>query len=356
MTDICTTPLAFPSADGASTVRGVLWQASSGSAAEQPRAIVQLIHGMAEHIGRYEAFARFLAEQGFAVCGHDHIGHGGTADAPERLGLMPAKDGADVLVADVQGLRERVAARFPSGTPYFMFGHSMGSLVLRCYLPVHGQGLAGAVICGTAMPPRLVSKAGNLLARAVVALRGADAKSALLHRLADGAYSHAIPDARTPFDWLSRDPEVVDAFAADERAGFMFSAGAYAALTGAAYRAAAPAAFEGVPKGLPVLVMAGDHDPVGDDGRAPERVARRLEQAGVRDVTLVLYPGMRHEVLNEVGREEVWADVLAWLEAHEGSGREGEGSALAAQPAAPADQLATAPAQLSAAPEGGERP
>ncbi len=313
--DIQTMPFGFPSADGTSTVHAVLWQSAAVAAGQPPRGVVQLIHGMAEHIGRYDGFARFLAAQGFAVCGHDHIGHGATAATPERFGLMPPEEGADIMVADAHCLRKRVTARFAQGTPWFMFGHSMGSLVLRCYLPRYGCGLAGAVICGTAMPPRLVSKAGNLLARAVVAWKGPDAKSPLLHRLADGAYSRAIPDARTPFDWLSRDPAVVDAFIADETAGFMFSAGAYATLTEAAYRAAAPAAFRNVPKDLPVLVMAGDRDPVGDNGRAPARVARRLERAGVQDVSLALYGGMRHEVLNEVGREEVYADVLAWIEA-----------------------------------------
>ena len=225
--DIQTMPFGFPSADGTSTVHAVLWQSAAVAAGQPPRGVVQLIHGMAEHIGRYDGFARFLAAQGFAVCGHDHIGHGATAATPERFGLMPPEEGADIMVADAHCLRKRVTARFAQGTPWFMFGHSMGSLVLRCYLPRYGCGLAGAVICGTAMPPRLVSKAGNLLARAVVAWKGPDAKSPLLHRLADGAYSRAIPDAHTPFDWLSRDPAVVDAFIADEASGFMFSAGAY---------------------------------------------------------------------------------------------------------------------------------
>ncbi len=219
--DIQTMPFGFPSADGTSTVHAVLWQSAAVAAGQPPRGVVQLIHGMAEHIGRYDGFARFLAAQGFAVCGHDHIGHGTTAATPERFGLMPPEEGADIMVADAHCLRKRVTARFAQGTPYVMFGHSMGSLVLRCYLPRYGCGLAGAVICGTAMPPRLVSKAGNLLARAVVAWKGPDAKSPLLHRLADGAYSRAIPDARTPFDWLSRDPAVVDAFIADETAGFI---------------------------------------------------------------------------------------------------------------------------------------
>ena len=341
MGDIQALPLAFPSADGASTVRGVLWQDDAVAAGAQPRAVVQLIHGMAEHIDRYEGFARFLVSCGFAVCGHDHIGHGATAGVPERLGLMPAKGGVDVLVADAHHLREAVGARFVPEVPYFMFGHSMGSLVLRCYLPLHGEGLAGAIICGTPMPPRAVSKAGNLLARALVALRGPEARSELLHSLADGAYSRAIPNARTPFDWLSRDPAVVDAFAADERAGFMFSAGAYATLTEAAFRAAAPAAFDGVPKALPVLVMAGDKDPVGDDGRAPTRVARRLEAAGVADVTLTLYGGMRHEVLNEVGRQEVYDDVLSWLSAKGAHLAQGAGGG----PAGGSSVAAAAPAQ-----------
>lgn len=309
------TPLGFLSADGSTPVRAVLWEPPAVASGDRPRGIVQIVHGMAEHIDRYEGFAAFLVSHGFVVCGHDHLGHGGTAPDPASRGLIDPAAGADALVADVGGLRALVAGRYEGDVPYFLFGHSMGSLVLRVYLASHAAGLAGAIICGTAHRPVVVSKAGNLLARAIVALRGADARSNLLHSLADGSYSRQVDDPRTPFDWLTRDQSEVDAFIADEASGFMFSAGAYAALTDLAFRAALPRTFTAVPHDLPVLFIAGDADPVGDAGRGVARAAQSMEAAGVADVSLKLYEGMRHEILNEIGREEVYQDVLAWLDA-----------------------------------------
>ena len=309
------TPLGFLSADGSTPVRAVLWEPPAVASGDRSRGIVQIVHGMAEHIDRYEDFAAFLVSHGFVVCGHDHLGHGGTAPDPASRGLIDPAAGADALVADVGSLRALVAGRYESDVPYFLFGHSMGSLVLRVYLASHAAGLAGAIICGPAHRPLVVSKAGNLLARAIVALRGADARSNLLHSLADGSYSHQVDDPRTPFDWLTRDQSEVDAFIADEASGFMFSAGAYAALTDLAFRAALPRTFAAVPHDLPVLFIAGDADPVGDAGRGVARAAQSMEAAGVADVSLKLYEGMRHEILNEIGREEVYQDVLAWLDA-----------------------------------------
>ncbi len=321
------TDFTFESADGKSAVRAVLWipaalervHAGADGATLgcfRPRGVVQLIHGMAEHIDRYDDFARFLAGEGYLVAGHDHIGHGWTA-AADDLGMVDAETGADAMIEDANMLRTLVTAQVVAGTSYFMFGHSMGSLVLRNYLPRFGEGLAGAVICGTANQPEVVAAAGNVLARAIAKVRGADYKSKLLHSLADGAYSRAVKDARTPFDWLSRDPAVADAFMADERAGFMFSAGAYATLTALAARANSPAAYRATPHDLPLLFVAGDADPVGDCGRGVAKAAESMERAGAEDVTLRLFPGMRHEILNELGKEEVYAFVLEWINLHD---------------------------------------
>ncbi|MEY8460716.1 alpha/beta fold hydrolase [Eggerthellaceae bacterium 24-137] len=318
----------FDSADRKSAVHAVLWLPASlqedraRGAGESlgtfhPRGVVQLIHGMAEHIDRYDDFARFLARAGYLVAGHDHVGHGDTAPTAAHRGRMHPFDGAAALVDDVQTLRVLVSRQVAPDVPYFMFGHSMGSLVLRNYLPRFGEGLAGAVICGTANQPEAVAAAGNVLARAIAKVRGADYKSKLLHSLADGAYSRAVKNARTPFDWLSRDPAVADAFMADERAGFMFSAGAYATLTALAARANSPAAYRATPHDLPLLFVAGDADPVGDCGRGVAKAAESMERAGAEDVTLRLFPGMRHEILNELGKEEVYAFVLEWINLHD---------------------------------------
>lgn len=318
------TGFTFDSADGRSQVRAVLWVPLSMERADaafgepelgcfKPRGVVQLIHGMAEHIGRYDDFARFLSDAGYLVAGHDHIGHGDTAGAPEHRGVIDAEGGADAIIEDAQMLRLLVSQQVASGTPYFIFGHSMGSLVLRSYLPRYGSGLAGAIICGTANEPVAVSRAGNLAARAIARVRGDDYRSNLLHALADGAYSRAIKDARTPFDWLSRDPAVADAFMADETCGFMFGAGAYATLTDLAYRAAVPATLAATPHEVPLLYVAGDADPVGKGGKGVAAAAESMEAAGAEDLTLRLFSGMRHEILNEIGKEEVYDFILEWI-------------------------------------------
>ena len=318
------TEFTFDSADGRSQVRAVLWVPLSMERADaafgepelgcfKPRGVVQLIHGMAEHIGRYDDFARFLSDAGYLVAGHDHIGHGDTAGAPEHRGVIDAEGGADAMIEDAQMLRLLVFQQVASGTPYFIFGHSMGSLVLRSYLPRYGQGLAGAIICGTANEPVAISRVGNLAARAIAHVRGDDYRSKLLHALADGAYSRAIKDARTSFDWLSRDPAVADAFMADETCGFMFGAGAYATLTDLAHRANAPAAYRDTPHDLPLLFVSGDADPVGNYGEGVKKVYNRFLKVGCKDVKLKLYKDGRHEMLNELNKDEVYADILDWL-------------------------------------------
>ncbi len=316
----------FPSADGESEVHAVLWipasladdRPAAGAALGtlRPRGVVQLVHGMAEHIDRYEPFARFLASRGYLVAGHDHVGHGKTAGSPERRGRMHPTRGAGALVADVQMLRTLAAQQVAPEVPYVIFGHSMGSLVLRSYLPRFGEGLAGAVVCGTANQPAAVAAAGNRLARAIAAVRGADYRSRLLHSLADGAYSRAIKDARTPFDWLSRDPAVPHAFMEDEACGFMFSAGAYATLTELAATANAPATYRATPRSVPLLFISGDADPVGTNGKGVAQAAASMKQAGHENVTLKLYKAMRHEILNEIGKEDVYNDILQWIEQH----------------------------------------
>lgn len=303
--------ISFPSMDGASTISAKLWLPD-----RDPKGIVQLVHGMAEHIGRYDDFAKYLAAQGYAVCGSDHIGHGASVESDQDLGHMPVKDGEDVLVEDVHGLRQIINHALGEDVPYFIFGHSMGSLVTRVYLSRYGEGLAGAVICGTAHQPLIVSKAGNLLARMVAKFEGPRAKSEFLHSLADGAYSKAIANARTPLDWLSRNEDNVDVYTEDPLTGFIFTAGGYSTLTALAYDAARNGTVKRIPKNLPLLFIAGEEDPVGDNGKGVRQAARQARKAGIIDVEEIIYPEMRHEILNEHEKHQVYADVLMWLNMH----------------------------------------
>lgn len=309
-----TIEFGFPSWDGESTIHAIIWQPDLADGA-LPRGIVQLIHGMSEHIERYDSFARFLAGQGFVVCGHDHIGHGHSVSSPEDLGHMPPQNGADVLVEDVDTLRYIASHAFGTELPYFIFGHSMGSFTLRVYLTRHGDGLAGAILCGTGNKPQVISLAGNMLANVTAKIRGDHAKSKLIHNMADGAFSRALENPDTPFDWISADKENVRTYMEDDLNGFPFTLGGYAALTKLTLLAADLELAKSIPSTLPLLFIAGAKDPVGDNGAGVKTAAALMEEAGLEDVEVILYDDMRHEILNESEAHVVFDDVLAWLEA-----------------------------------------
>ncbi len=318
------TSVGFKSHDGKTQVKGLVWSPERPKAAGRqasPRGIVQIVHGMAEHIGRYDDCARFLAAHGYVVCAHDHVGHGKSVSAPEERGHLPLDGGKDVLVEDVNELRRTVGSRYSRQTPYFLFGHSMGSFVVRVYLSRYAEGLSGAVICGTGNQSRALSKAGNFLARRIAASKGETARSEKLDAMGAGGFAKDIPNARTPLDWLSCDPAVVDAYIADDMCGAMFSAGGYATLTSLTDEAASPACAAKIPRELPLLFIAGAQDPVGEHGRGVRAAAELVRRAGVRDVEVKLYEGMRHEILNEPGAAQVYEDVLAWVDGHVCGGR-----------------------------------
>lgn len=308
MAGITKEPLLFASADRTSQIKGWLWLPEG-----TPKGVVQLTHGMAEHIERYDEFARFLAGRGFAVCGHDQIGHGASAPLGKH-GCLPAAHGAAVLIADVDTLRHLMQTRMGIETPYFLFGHSLGSFITRAYISRHGTGLAGAIICGTGHVPTATSKAGNAVCRLICRFRGEDAVSGLLNSMGVGAYAKAIKDAAGPLDWLSYNRENIRRYEADPLCGFPFSAGGYAAVTALTGEACAPACFARIPHDLPLLFISGDGDPVGSCGEGVRTAFQMARDAGSVDAYCIIYEHMRHEILNEDGRGQVMEDIATWLE------------------------------------------
>ena len=305
------TELFFDSTDGQTKIHALKWE-PAGDAAQEPVGIVQIAHGMVEHVERYDDFARCLAANGYVVCAADHIGHGESVSAHECRGELP-ENGAQVMVADVHSLRTMMQSDYPAQTPYYLFGHSMGSFVVRSYLARFGRGLAGAIICGTGQQPVAASKFAGALSRAIGRRKGFEYRSKLVDNLAMGAYAKAVKDARTPFDWLNTDPERVDEYIADPACGMMFSVGGYASLTDLTAEVAGKQCVERIPSGLPVLFIAGAEDPVGDCGKGVLAAAQAMKQYSQAQVETKIYDGMRHEILNEPRRAEVYADVLAWL-------------------------------------------
>lgn len=304
-----TETLEFPSVDGRSTCVGTLWLPAG-----EPSRVLHVVHGMCEHIGRYDGFARALCARGWAVCGIDLVGHGRTEPDASRRGTFPDPAlAAEAMVEDQRTLRSMVQARLVR-QPYLVLGHSMGSFVARCLAARHGGGLSGLVVMGTAWQDGLgaMRAAVGALAR----LRGGDHRSRLVDSLGCGGYNREFEGtgARTGFEWLSRDESRVVAYASDPACGFVFSLNGYLALAALLAEAQDPASVARIPKDLPVLVVSGAEDPVGAHGDGPARVFREIQRAGVRDVSLDLVPGARHELLNETNRDEVVACLVRWLE------------------------------------------
>lgn len=316
-TAVTATPIGFRSHDGVSSIKGMVWVPDDvrGRRRAAPRGVIQIVHGMVEHIGRYEDFAIYLAKQGFVVCAADHIGHGKSVSDPADLGNLPV-DGKETLIEDVHELRKTVAARYSRQTPYVLFGHSMGSFVVRAYLARYGEGVSGAIICGTGQQPLLLSRAGNVFARFLAARKGADYRSSLLDNMGVGAYAKQIENARTQHDWICSDPAVVDSYIEDELCGAMFSVGGYATLTDLTGEIATLKCASSVPSNIPLLLIAGAQDPVGACGAGVQTTADLLRRGGVSQVDVKLYDGMRHEILNEPGHAQVYTDVVDWIDKH----------------------------------------
>lgn len=307
--------IGYRSSDGKTQIRALTWEPEKNPGIA-PAGIVQIVHGMSEHVERYDEFARYLVSRGYIVCANDHIGHGESVADPSEWGCLPSVGGKEVLINDVHELCKTVASRYARQTPYIMFGHSMGSFIVRAYLARFAEGLAAAVICGTGQQPLLLSKFGNLVARRIAASKGDAYKSTFLDGLGAGSFAKKIDNPRTEFDWISTDDAVVDAYIADESCGVMFSAGGYATLTDLTGEVVTAAAAGAVPADLALLFVAGALDPVGDMGKGVERAVEQYRRAGVETVDLKLYEGMRHEILNEPGRAEVYADVADWIDEH----------------------------------------
>lgn len=286
-----------------------LWQTDAPC-----RGVIQLVHGMAEHIARYDRLARALCAAGYTVAGHSHLGHGEDAREDE-LGFFGRKDGWDHLVEDVHAAHEMLLTRFP-GQRFAILGHSMGSFVTREYLLRYGGDLTAAVICGTGWFPGPLCSVARAAAALCGVFGGWQKPAPLVDRLMSKDNNKAFAPARTPFDWLSRDTAEVDKYMADLRCGFLFTArGYYDMFTGLKslsrlHRLAA------LPGNLPVLFISGDADPIGTQGKGVNTVAQQFRNAGVRDVTVRLYPGARHELFNETNRDEITAELIDWLNRH----------------------------------------
>ncbi len=303
----------FLSSDGEHTIYTCAWLPDG-----KPCGIVQISTGMGEYLGRYGEFADYLAGKGFLVVGMDHLGQGLTARNREEMGYF-GKGHSDFLVKDMHTLRTQVQKEY-GNVPYFMLGHSMGSYMLRKYLPQYGKGLSGALIIGTGFVPPWISRSGLLLGACLTLLKGDHYRSPYLAKLATGSghYKQFCLDGSDPTRaWLTKDVEIVKSFYKSELCNYIYTLNGYKGLFEAVLFSNLEANNRSIDKDIPVLLASGTEDPVGDMGDGVKKVYEMMKRAGIRDLKMRLFEGDRHEILNETDRHEtVYPEILQWLKAH----------------------------------------
>ena len=285
----------------------------SGWTVEAPKAIVQLVHGMAEYGSRYARLAESLGAAGYSVYAHDHRGHGKSIPAGSPPGHTADDDSWNRVVEDAHGVNREIAKRHP-GLPLIVLGHSMGSFVVQQLLFEHPDDMVAAALSASSGKPPAIAAVGKLVALIERARVGKRKPSAVLQRLTFGEYNKAFAPTRTEFDWLSRDAEEVDKYVADPLLGFAVTTQVWLDMLNALNRIANPSNVAKVPKAMPLYLLAGDRDQVGNDGKGMKSLYDAYKRAAIFDVRLKLYPGGRHEMFNETNRQEVTDDFIAWCD------------------------------------------
>ena len=294
------TEINMLSSDDKTQLRGYLWKPEG-----EVKGVVQLVHGMEEHIVRYDEFARWLAKNGYGVIGHDHLGHGGSINSEEDLGYFAKEKGNQCVLRDMHAYTLRARKEFPD-KPVFMLGHSMGSFFARRYITIYPRDLDGLILSGTGQKPYLAVHGGKRMAKTLAVFKGDRYRSRFIEKLALGSQ---------PLEkWLCTRQEVVDSYRADPLCGQPFTVGAYANFFRLLEQLALEKDKDRVPKDLPILLIAGMKDPVGDMSKGVLKVYNRFKAWGLTDVDVIFYKDDMHEILNEADREDVFRDVLHFLD------------------------------------------
>jgi len=300
----------YPSSDGKTKLHGIIWMPET-----MPRAILQISHGMVEYAERYEGFAEYLNKQGILVAGNDHLGHGRSCTTEEQKGYFAKKKGDICALQDLHRMTLLLQKKYPD-IPHFLFGHSMGSFFARRYLSMYPNEIDGAIICGTGWKPEPLLMGGLFVVKLLSFLRGDHYRSGFVTKLAFGNINKAFEPVKTSKDWLSRDVKVAEKYLADPNCGFLFTLNGYRTLFRSMLLAQDKELLQKMDEDLPVLFIAGEMDPVGDFGKGVKKAVNAFYTSGMQDVECILYPEARHELTNELNKEEVFQDVLEWLEFH----------------------------------------
>jgi len=303
----------YPSADGKTEISAKVWEDEK----VDPRAIVQISHGMLEYKERYNRFAKWMASRGILVCANDHLGHGESVSNKSEYGYITDKNPSKVLLEDMHELRTIMQEEYPD-LPYFILGHSMGSYLLRAYIAKHGHGLNGAIIMGTGAVSEAAADFGIKVCDMLASIKGWHYKSKLVESLTFGKDYKQFDTIGKDKDnnWLTRDREVVVKYYQDPKCTYKFTLSGYRALFESVADSAKESNTRKIPAELPMLLISGRDDPVGSMGKGVEKVYDMLKSSGHDDIEIKLYDGARHEVLNEINKEDVFEDLRSWVMKH----------------------------------------
>ena len=279
----------------------------------EAKAIVVIAHGMAEHTLRYRRFAEFLGSRGYHVYAHDHRGHGHTTAAGTEQGRFAPKDGAKLVLEDVMAVRNFAVGRHP-GLPVILFGHSMGGMIAMATVQAHPEAFAALAVWNAHLNPGLAGKAGVLLLKGERFFKGSDVPSFYGPKFTFDTWAKSVPGARTPFDWLSSDPREVQAYVDDPLCGFAASVSMWLDVLKLADEGGRKSPLAKLPQALPVHLFGGGHDPATDKGMAMIWLANRMKSLGMTGITLTIGDEMRHETLNEIGRQDAMKAFAAWAD------------------------------------------
>ncbi len=300
----------YDSADMTTKIHAIKWVPDI-----EIKCILQIAHGMLEHIDRYDEFANAMADLGIVVSGNDHLGHGSSLINEESRGFFSEKEGNKVVIDDINKLNNILKEQYPD-VPYFILGHSMGSFLVRQYITIYNSGINGVIIVGTGHQPYALLKIGLIITKLIATFKGWRYRSKFVNNLAIGNNNKKFQPSRTNVDWLSRDEKIVDEYIKDKRINFIFTLNSYYNMFKGILTLYDDDNLKKMFKDLPIILLSGDKDPVGNFGKDIVMLYNKYKKLGIKDVSYVLYNEDRHEILNELDREIVYKDIGDWILSH----------------------------------------
>ncbi|MFA7138751.1 MAG: alpha/beta hydrolase [Bacteroidales bacterium] len=298
----------YNSKNGKTKIRALKWVPEA-----EIKAILQISHGMLEHMERYDEFACYMADNGVVVVGNDHLGHGSSINNEEDRGYFNETEGYNVLIEDMHNLMQITKESY-SDVPYYLLGHSMGSFFMRYFITIYGNEIDGAIIMGTGQQSTGLVKFGLFLTKSMARMKGWNYRSKYVDQLVLGSNNDKFEPARTKSDWLTRDEKIVDAYLTDKRINFIFTLNGFYNLFKVMLDMDEKERIQNIPINLPLLLVSGKNDPVGNFGKGVQKTYDLLKTSRVKNIAIKLYEEDRHEILNELDREQVYEDILRWIE------------------------------------------